>query len=199
MTEIVLATRNRKKRNEMAALLAPLNFAVRSFDEFTHVPEVAETGTTFAANAALKATSAAKALNKWTLADDSGLMVDALDGAPGVFSARFAGEPTSDAANNAKLLDLLQNVPDERRGAAFVCHLALAEPSGVIRLTVEDSCRGWILRKQHGGEGFGYDPLFFVAEYHRTFGELGAATKNLVSHRARAFAQLLPLMSHIVS
>lgn len=182
----------------MAALVAQLGCEVRSLDDYDRVPDVKETGVTFAENAALKASTVAISLGKWTLADDSGLMVDALDGAPGVRSARFAGEPTIDAANNAKLLELLQHVPDDGRTAAFVCHLALADPSGEIRLCVEDRCRGRILRELHGGGGFGYDPLFFVPEYHRTFGELGAATKNLISHRARAFAKLLPQLARLL-
>ena len=198
MNEIVLATRNAKKRNEMAALVAPLGLVVRSLDEFSAVPDVEETGSTFAENAALKAGTVAKLIGRWTLADDSGLAVDALDGAPGVHSARFAGEHGDDAANNRKVLELLSAVPDELRGAAFVCHLALADASGEIRLGVEDHCRGRIERELHGGGGFGYDPLFLVAEYHRTFGQLGPATKNLISHRARAFAKLLPQLARVM-
>jgi XTP/dITP diphosphohydrolase len=198
MQEIVLATRNRKKRTEMAALVASLGIAVCTLDDFPHSPEVDETGSTFAENAALKARTIAQALGRWTLADDSGLAVDALGGAPGVHSARFAGEQGNDAANNEKLLELLKDTPDEQRGAAFVCHLALADPQGEIRLAVEDRCRGRIVRERHGAGGFGYDPLFLVPEYHRTFGELGLATKNVISHRARAFAKLLPLLQGVL-
>jgi XTP/dITP diphosphohydrolase len=198
MREIVLATRNPKKRGEMAALVASVGVSVRSLCDFSDVPEVEESGSTFAENAALKASTVAQAIGRWTLADDSGLVVDALDGAPGVHSARFAGEQRSDAANNAKLLALLRDVPDEQRGAAFVCHLALADPTGEIRLRVEDRCRGQIVSEMHGSGGFGYDPLFLVPEYQRTFGELGAATKNLISHRARAFAKLLPQLARVV-
>ncbi len=198
MKELVLATRNRKKRSEMAALLAPLGIAVQTLDDFPSAPEVDETGGTFAENAAIKARTVAQAIGRWTLADDSGLAVDALGGAPGVHSARFAGEQAGDAANNEKLLALLKSTPDAERGAAFVCHLALADPQGEIRLSVEDRCRGQILRERHGAGGFGYDPLFLVPEYHRTFGELGLPTKNLISHRARAFAKLLPLLHNVL-
>jgi XTP/dITP diphosphohydrolase len=199
MREIVLATRNPKKRGEMAALVAPLGLAVCALGDFSDVPEVEETGRTFAENAALKASTVAQAIGRWTLADDSGLTVDALGGAPGVHSARFAGEQGNDAANNVKLLALLRDVPDEQRGAAFVCHLALADPTGKVRLRVEDRCCGRIVSELHGGGGFGYDPLFLVPEYHRTFGELGLATKNLISHRARAFATLLRQIARVLN
>jgi XTP/dITP diphosphohydrolase len=199
MYELVLASRNAKKRKEMESLVAPLGIVVRSFDDFPAAPDVEETGSTFAENAALKASTVAQAIGRWTLADDSGIAVDALDGAPGVYSARFAGEQGDDDANNAKLLELLRNVPDELRGAAFVCHLALADPAGEIRLSVEKRCRGMIVHGLHGTGGFGYDPLFLIPEYHRTFGELGPATKNLISHRARAFAKLLPQLASVMA
>lgn len=199
MHEIVLASRNKKKLREMAALVAPLGIAVRSLDDFPAAPDVEETGDTFAENAALKARSAALATGHWALADDSGIAVDALQGAPGVLSARFAGQPSNDDANNTKLLELLRDVPDEQRGAAFVCHLALADPQGEIRLRIEDRCRGRIVHALHGEKGFGYDPLFLVLEYHRTFGQIGAAAKNVISHRARAFARLLPELAKTIA
>jgi XTP/dITP diphosphohydrolase len=190
--QLVIATRNRKKCAEMAALLTPHGILLRSLDDYPAAPHVEETGETFAENAALKASQVARALGCWTLADDSGLEVDALGGAPGVHSARYAGEDGNDAANNEKLLLELQAVPDENRGAAFACHLALADPSGEICLRVEDRCRGRIVHELHGENGFGYDPLFLVLEYHRTFGELGPSLKNVLSHRARAFAKVAP-------
>jgi XTP/dITP diphosphohydrolase len=116
--------------------------------------------------------------------------VDALDGAPGVYSARYAGEPGDDGANNRKLLTATDDLPDDRRGAAFHCALALADPSGAIRLEAEGACRGRLTRESRGSAGFGYDPLFLIREYHATFGELSPLVKHQLSHRARAFAGL---------
>lgn len=195
---LILATRNAKKRGEMVALLAPHGIEVRSLADFPDAPEVEETGTTFAENAALKAGEVAKALGQWTLADDSGLEVDALDGRPGVYSARYAGPDADDERNNDRLLEELKEVPDELRGAGYSCHLALADASGEIRLRVEDRCRGRILHQRHGVGGFGYDPLFLVPEYHRTFGLIGPALKNVISHRARAFQKVLPALVRLL-
>ena len=163
---LVLGTRNRKKCREMADLIAPpwepnprlARLEIRSLDEFPDVPDVVEDADTFAGNARKKASEVARALGTWVLADDSGLAVDALDGAPGVFSARYAGEPCDDEANNRKLLGRVADVPDERRGAAFRCALALADPSGEIRLEAEGACRGRLTREPRGPGGFGYDP-----------------------------------------
>jgi XTP/dITP diphosphohydrolase len=163
---------------------------IRSVDEFAPAPEVAEDADTFVGNARKKASELARALSHWVVADDSGLTVDALDGAPGVLSARYAGEPSDDDANNRKLLEALDKTPDERRGAAFRCVLALASPSGEIQLEAEGACRGRVTRELRGRSGFGYDPLFLVREYHQTFGELSPLVKHQLSHRARAFARL---------
>ena len=149
-----------------------------------------EDAETFAGNARKKAGETARRLGLWVLADDSGLAVDALGGAPGVLSARYAGAHGDDEANNRKVLEALADVPDDRRGAAFVCALALADPSGAIRLEAEGTCRGRITHAPRGANGFGYDPLFLIPEYHKTFGELSALVKHQLSHRARAFAQL---------
>jgi XTP/dITP diphosphohydrolase len=138
-------------------------------------------------------------LGQWIVADDSGLAVDALDGAPGVFSARYAGEPSDDDANNRKLLAAISELPDERRGAAFHCALALADPSGAIRLEAQGSCRGRLTREPRGTRGFGYDPLFLILEYHQTFGELSALVKHQLSHRARAFARLRSGIDRMIS
>ena len=138
-------------------------------------------------------------LGLWVLADDSGLAVDALGGAPGVYSARYAGEPSDDQANNRKLLEALATIPDEARGAAFLCHLALADPSGTVRLEATGACRGRIIRELRGPGGFGYDPLFLIPEYHKTFGELGALAKHQLSHRARAFARLRPELDRLIA
>ncbi|HVX12939.1 MAG TPA: non-canonical purine NTP pyrophosphatase [Pirellulales bacterium] len=196
---LVLGTANRKKGLELAGLVAPLGIRVRTLAEFEGVAEVAETGDTFAANAALKATQYATQLNRWVLADDSGLCVDALGGRPGVYSARFAGATAGDEDNNDRLLEELAGVPLERRTAHYVCHATLADPTGTIRAEAEDYCHGRILLARHGGGGFGYDPLFEIVEYHRSFGELSAEVKACLSHRARALRQLVPAIERYLS
>ncbi|MDR3632696.1 MAG: RdgB/HAM1 family non-canonical purine NTP pyrophosphatase [Isosphaeraceae bacterium] len=204
---LILGTRNRKKGGELAELIAPpwepnprlARLAVQTLDAFPEMPEVDEDADTFAGNARKKASETARVLGRWVLADDSGLAVDALDGAPGVFSARFAGTHGDDEANNRKVLELLASVPDERRGAAFVCALALADPEGNIRLEAAGACRGRITRERRGPGGFGYDPLFLIPEYHRTFGELSPLVKHQLSHRARAFAHLRPELDRLIA
>ncbi len=190
--EIVLSSRNAKKIGEIAELLAPFQIPVRGVKDFPEVGEVEEDGDSFAANAAKKATVVARQLDRWVLAEDSGLCVDALGGAPGIYSARFAGTQGDDAANNAKLLTDLAAVPTERRTAYYVCSAVLSDPTGTVRVQAEGRCHGRILTDFHGENGFGYDPLFLVPEYHRTFGELPAAVKRHISHRAKAFERLLP-------
>jgi XTP/dITP diphosphohydrolase len=195
---IVLGSRNRKKCREMAELLAPpwetsralARLDVRSIDDFPNSPEVIEDASTFAGNARKKASEQARAISHWVIADDSGLAVDALAGAPGVLSARYAGEPCDDDANNRKLIEALAGIADEHRGAAFRCALAVADAAGTIRLEAEGACRGRVVRELRGPGGFGYDPLFLIPEYHQTFGELSALVKHQLSHRARAFAHL---------
>ena len=195
---LVLGTRNAKKCREMAELIAPPwernprlgRLVIRLVSEFPDFPEVVEDADTFAGNARKKASEVARALGMWVIADDSGLAVDELGGAPGVLSARYAGDPCDDEANNRKVLEATAGLDDVRRGAAFRCALALADPSGTIRLEAEGSCRGRLTREPRGPGGFGYDPLFLIPEYHRTFGELSPLVKHQLSHRARAFAHL---------
>ncbi|MBX6313010.1 MAG: RdgB/HAM1 family non-canonical purine NTP pyrophosphatase [Isosphaeraceae bacterium] len=204
---LVLATRNRKKGQEMAELLLPpwepsrnlARLEIRTLDAYPDLPAVEEDAETFLGNARKKAIAAAQALRTWVIADDSGLAVDALGGAPGVHSARFAGVHGDDEANNRKLLDLLAEVPDERRGAAFVCALVLADPTAQVRAEVEASCRGRITHEPRGTGGFGYDPLFLIPEYHKTFAELGPLVKHQLSHRARAFARLRPILERLIA
>ncbi len=191
LPELILASRNKKKSFEISELLAPYGIPVRSVIDFSEVPEVVEDGQTFAENAAKKAAEPAMCLRRWVLAEDSGLMVDALDGAPGVYSARYSGEGATDEKNNAKLIEELQAVPDERCGAMYVCHVAVADPTGSIRLEVEGTCRGRINTTARGTNGFGYDPHFLIPEYRRTFGELSPLVKSKLSHRARAFEKLI--------
>jgi XTP/dITP diphosphohydrolase len=203
---LVLGTRNRKKGLELAQLISPPwepnprldRLEIRSLDAYPDLPDVVEDADSFGGNARKKASEVALALGLWVLADDSGLAVDALGGAPGVYSARYAGEPADDAANNRKLLEALDQIPDQARGAAFLCHLALSDPSGAIRLEAEGACRGRIIRELRGPGGFGYDPLFLIPEYHKTFGELGSLAKHQLSHRARAFARLRPALDRLI-
>ena len=191
---LVLGTRNQKKRRELEDLLGPYGFQLMTLDEWDGAVEVEETGSSFAENAALKATQQALALGQWVLGEDSGLAVDALDGAPGIYSARYAGAtgPDADEANNSKLLTELEQVPDAQRGAMYVCHMALSDPQGVVQIACEATCRGRIAQQRRGTGGFGYDPLFIIPEYHATFGELGPAVKRALSHRSRAARMFLP-------
>lgn len=188
---LVVGTFNRKKGLELADLLAGSPISVVTLADFPGVTPPVEDGLTFADNARLKATLQAKRLGEWVLADDSGLCVDALSGAPGVHSARFAGDDATDADNNRLLLERLADVPLEKRTAHYVCHVTLADPAGQVRAEAEDVCRGRILVNESGQQGFGYDPLFEVIEYHRTFGQLSPAVKACLSHRARAMRRVL--------
>lgn len=191
---LVLGTTNRGKVRELRELLAPLNLPLASLEELGSILEVEETGDSFAANARLKAMSQAKHLNAWVLGEDSGIAVDALNGAPGIYSARYAGPNASDAENNARLLAALGDTPLAARTAHYVCALALADPEGAIRAEGSGRCDGRVRFEPVGTAGFGYDPLFEVVEYHRTFGELGEAVKAVLSHRTRAVECFLPLV-----
>lgn len=196
---VVLASRNLKKSAEIRDLLAPHGIPLRSVADFAEAQEVVEDGNSFQENAEKKAAQTALALQHWAIGEDSGLQVDALDGAPGIYSARFSGPGATDDSNNARLLAELQGVPDDRRGAAYVCHVAVADPHGIIRLNVEATCRGRIGYEARGSHGFGYDPYFIVREYHKTFGELAPVVKQHLSHRARAFERLVPQLLKVLS
>jgi len=195
---IILGTANRKKAIELAEVLAPVGLRLVSLADIPNAIQVAEDGDTFVANAALKATRQARHLGHWVLGEDSGLLVDALDGAPGVFSARYSGQGATDESNNRLLLDGLGSIPLQQRTARYVCHMALSDPSGRIRAESEGTCRGRIMFARRGTHGFGYDPLFEVIEYHRTFGELSSLVKTCLSHRARAARQLIPQLMELV-
>ncbi len=190
--QIVLSSRNQKKIGEIAELFAPYGVELIGVSQFPDVPEVEEDGDSFAANAAKKATEVAKKLNQWVIAEDSGLCVDALGGAPGIYSARYAGAQGADGANNEKLLQDLAAIPPEKRTAHYVCYAVLSDPTGQVRLSSEGRCGGLILSEFRGEQGFGYDPLFLVPEYHHTFGQLSPAVKRHISHRAKAFERLIP-------
>jgi XTP/dITP diphosphohydrolase len=159
---------------------------------------VIEDGTTFEDNARKKAQELSRYLGHWVLGEDSGLVVPALDGRPGVFSARYAGTSGDDKANNARLLTEMAQLTDDRRGAYYVCCAALGDPTGQVRTVVEGRCHGIIAREERGRGGFGYDPLFIIPEYHHTFGELSSRVKHAISHRARALAKLRPIVREIL-
>jgi len=182
---IVVGTRNPGKLAELQALLQDLYIEVVGLAAFPDAPDVVEDGATFEANATKKAVVLAEAIGEWVVADDSGLVVDALDGRPGVYSARYAGEHGDDAANVAKLLAELGSVPDAQRAAHFECAIALASPAGV-ELVAEGRCEGVIAREPAGENGFGYDPVFFYPPLTATFAQIGPAAKNRVSHRGHA-------------
>lgn len=196
---IVLASRNMKKSDEIRSLLGPYGIEIKSVAGFDGVPDVVEDGESFAANAAKKAVQTAQHLQMWAIGEDSGLRVDALDGAPGVYSARFSGADATDESNNARLIRELEGVPPERRGAEYVCHVAVSDPTGTVRVSVEATCRGQMTTEPRGTNGFGYDPYFEIREYHRTFGELSPLVKRQLSHRARAFERAIPRLLEVLS
>jgi len=195
---LILGTRNRKKLAELVGLLAPHGFELRTLADYPTAIEVEETGKTFAENAALKAVQQAQHLKSWVLGEDSGLSVDALGGAPGVYSARFAGDGATDEKNNDLLLEKLRGISLEQRTAHYTCHAALSDPTGRIHANVEDYCPGRIRFERQGTGGFGYDPLFEVVEHGQTFGELPSEVKAQISHRAKAIKRLVPLILNLV-
>ncbi|MCZ6462695.1 MAG: XTP/dITP diphosphatase [Proteobacteria bacterium] len=189
---LLLATRNEGKIREFQELLAGAGIEVETLDAQPDAGEVEETGETFEENARIKATHYARATGRWTVAEDSGLVVDSLGGEPGVHSARYAGTHGDDAANNRKLLSALEGVED--RGARYVCSIVLAQPSGDVAVTVQGVCEGRIVQKPRGKGGFGYDPLFVPGGEFRTNAELPPEEKNSISHRGRALRSFLPLL-----
>jgi XTP/dITP diphosphohydrolase len=194
---LVLGTANRKKAIELVDLLVPLGFEIKSLADFPQALSVEETGDTFAANATLKATEQARHLGAWVLGEDSGLSVDALGGRPGVYSARYSGPGATDTTNNARLLTELAAMPIERRTAHFACYAALSDPTGTLRAESHGRCNGRIRFEASGSGGFGYDPLFEIVEFHRTFGELGGEIKAVLSHRARAISAMIPRLAEL--
>jgi XTP/dITP diphosphohydrolase len=191
---LVLATHNRKKREEIVEILGDLGLQMGDLTQFPNLPEVVEDGETFEDNARKKAVEVARATGQWTLGEDSGLEVPALKNRPGVYSARYAGKQGDDEANNDRLLAELAPLPDESRAARYVCTAALSDPAGEVKAVVRGYCHGVIIKERRGKGGFGYDPLFLIPEYHETFGELSSRVKHALSHRARALAQLRPVL-----
>ncbi|MCD6082877.1 XTP/dITP diphosphatase [Candidatus Aerophobetes bacterium] len=183
--ELVVATRNKDKVREIKELLSDLKVRILTHEDFPNFPSVVEDGKSLKENALKKARAIAKFTGKLALADDSGLEVEALGGAPGVFSSRFAGENATYEDNNQKLLSLLKGVPPEKRGAVFRCVIAIIDPEG-REVVVEGVCRGRITEKPKGKEGFGYDPVFEPEGSERTFAQMSLEEKNRISHRAKA-------------
>src|SRR5579872_4731926 len=190
MTRLVLGSRNKKKLKEMMDLLGNLGLELSDLSPYPNAPEVEETATTFIGNATLKATKLAPVLGTWVIGEDSGPVVPALGGEPGVYSARYAGKQGDDAANNTKLLAAMTHLTGNDRAAYYVSTAVLADPAGTVLATVEGRCHGVIVNEHRGTGGFGYDPLFLVPEYGKTFGELPSEVKQKMSHRANAFRQL---------
>lgn len=188
LKKILIATRNEGKAKEFQAFFAPKGFKVITLNDLKNVPQITENGGTFEENALIKAQTLTAALKTTTLADDSGLMVCALDGRPGIYSARYAGDHDT-VANNAKLLQELAGVPEEKRSAIFHTTLAVTSPDRQP-LIVEGEVSGLILKKPRGNDGFGYDPLFYLPELKKTFAQLTPKQKNQVSHRGRAVHKL---------
>lgn len=193
MKKLLIASENKNKVRELQELLAGEGWQILSLSDFPDLELPPETGKTFAENAMIKALAAAEKSGLLTMADDSGLAVDCLDGAPGVYSARYAGPDKDDKANTEKLLALLQDVPQEKRKATFHAAIALATPEGEA-VYIEQTCNGEIARSESGSNGFGYDPVFYLSKMGRTMAELSAEEKNAVSHRGKALRKILPLL-----
>jgi len=187
--KIIIATGNKGKAKEFESMFAPLGYQVLTLHDLEGAVDVEETGSTFEENAILKAESLCERFQTMVIADDSGLMIDALNGRPGVYSARYAGEEKSDDANMKKVLEELKDVPKEQRTARFYCALAVARP-GEETLTVSGTVEGYIQSERQGEYGFGYDPIFYVPSLKKTMAQLRPEEKNAISHRANALATL---------
>jgi len=194
--DLVLATRNIHKAKEIRAYLDKLGYRILTLEDFPSIPETAEDGKTYQENAMKKAVAVSRSTGKMALADDTGLEVNALQGQPGLFSARFAGEGVSYADNRKKLLWLMKDIPPSRRTARFRCVMVLAMPSGETR-TVEGVVEGSITLEEQGEDGFGYDPVFYLPELGKTMAQLTMAEKNRVSHRGIALEQIREILKKI--
>lgn len=194
--KVIIATKNRGKASEFASLFANYPVELMTLLDIDGAPDIEENGTTFEENAIIKAEGIRKLIDAIVIADDSGLMVDILDGMPGIYSARYAGEEKSDDANIDKLLKELEGVPLEKRTARFFCALAIAIPEQKT-ITVSGTCEGIILDEKRGNNGFGYDPIFYVPELGRTMAELTQEEKNKISHRTNALKKLVPIIEKL--
>jgi XTP/dITP diphosphohydrolase len=195
---LFLGTNNKKKITELESLLGPRGFKLRAPNHFPDALDVDETGTTFEENARIKAVAQAIHRRMWAIGEDSGLCVPALRGEPGVYSARYSGSGATDASNNHLLLQRMEHVPENQRGAFYVSTIALSDPDGMVHVETRGECWGRVLRNPRGEGGFGYDPLFEIAEYHQTFAEMGAAVKHAISHRARSLRAFLRILDNLV-
>lgn len=196
--EIVIASKNVHKIREIREILSNLeNIDITSLLNFADYEPPPEDGSTFEENATVKAVDAAKALNKWTLGEDSGLVVPALDGAPGIYSKRYSGEDATDAENRRKLLDEMQGKKELERAAYYECNLVLASPDGEVKKYVRGICEGYLITEEKGNHGFGYDSLFVKHDYDKTFGEIEEAVKNKVSHRYKAVEKMIPILESL--
>jgi XTP/dITP diphosphohydrolase len=196
--EIIVATKNKGKLVEIKDLLKDLPVKVSSLEDYPEIPEIAEDKETFLENSRKKAAVVAEATGKWSLADDSGLVVEALKGGPGVRSARYAGRQGDHAANNRKLLEEMKDVPDGKRKARFVCAMVITSPDG-RQWDIEERCEGEILRELKGSRGFGYDPLFFIPDKGKTMAELPLEEKNKISHRGKALRHMKEVLKKVLS
>lgn len=195
--ELVVATKNKKKLEEIREILKGLRLKVTSLADYAGaggVPRIIENGSTFKENAVKKAVKIARFTGKFTIGEDSGLCVDALRGAPGIYSSRFAGKGKSDANNNLKLLKMLGNLPLSKRRAYYACAVVLADKDGLIG-AVEGRCYGVIGFEPKGSFGFGYDPLFIIPKFKKTFAQLGPRIKHKISHRYRALVEAKKIIS----
>lgn len=189
MKEIIIATKNAGKAKEFVEMFKPMGFTVKTLLDYPEIEDVEETGTTFEENAILKAETVSKQLGTVVISDDSGLMIDALDGKPGVYSARYAGNGKNDEENMAKVLEELKGVPTDKRTAHFCCTIAVANPKKET-VTFTGTCEGLILEEKRGEFGFGYDPIFYVVKEQKSMAELPSEIKNNISHRADAIKKL---------
>jgi len=197
MEELVVASRNKGKVKEIKALLVNLPFKVTSLLDYPHIPEIIEDGKTYRANAFKKAREAALATGKMAMSDDSGIEVKALGNAPGIYSARFAGEGASEKARNKKLFAMLKGVPMHKRQARYRCVVALVNAKGQELGIVEGTCSGFVTTRDMGKNGFGFDPLFLLKRYNKTFGQLPLTLKSKISHRARALKKFRLLLDRL--
>ncbi len=194
MKELVVASRNKGKVGEIKELLADLPFKVTSLLDYPHIPDIIEDGKTYRANALKKACWVARATGKMTMSDDSGIEVKALGNAPGIYSSRFAGEGASEKARNKKLFAMLKGVPMHKRQARYRCVVALVDAKGQELGVVQGTCSGYVTTREVGENGFGFDPLFLLKRYNKTFGQLSPALKAKISHRARALKKFRRLL-----
>ncbi|QQZ10679.1 XTP/dITP diphosphatase [Heyndrickxia vini] len=194
--QVIIATKNKGKAKEFEKMFSTFHIKVKTLLDFPEAIDVEETGSTFEENAILKAETISQQYNIMTIADDSGLVIDALDGRPGIYSARYAGEEKNDEANIDKVLAEMIDIPNDDRSAKFYCALAIAIP-GKETITVSGTCEGEILRERKGNNGFGYDPIFFIKDKGQTMAELPSEEKNRISHRAKAVDKLPSILQNL--